>query len=106
MKLRRVVTFAKYFTSVTPLIILPKTFTWNEIALLASNLLNFLELVVNELKKKNIYQKYLQKYLGVENLRNLRKGVLVENSLKIQMTFLLFVKLCTVQTSKQVKVYL
>ena len=38
---------------------LPKTLTWNKIVLLASNLLNFPELVINELKKsisKNIYQ--------------------------------------------------
>ena len=61
VKPRRAVTFVKYFTSIVPLVFLPKTLTWKKVALLASNLLNFPELVLNELKKsisKNIYQYY------------------------------------------------
>ena len=51
IKLRHAVTFMKYFTGVVPLIFLPKTLTWNIIKLLAPNLLNFPELVANELKR-------------------------------------------------------
>ena len=53
VKLGLAVTFMKYLASVVS----PKT--WNKITFLASNLLNFAELVENELKmsiSKNIYQ--------------------------------------------------
>ena len=58
VELGRAVTFAEYLASLIPLIFLPNNLTWNKIALQASTLLNFPELVVNEVKKtisKNIY---------------------------------------------------
>ena len=51
VKLRRAVTFLKYLASVVFLLFLLKTLIWNEIAFPASNLLNFAELVENELMK-------------------------------------------------------
>ena len=51
VKLGRAVTFMKYLASVVPLIFLPKTLFWNKITFSASNLLNFAELVENELMK-------------------------------------------------------
>ena len=51
VKLRRAVTFMKYLASVVSLISLPKTLIWNKITFLASNSLNFVELVENELMK-------------------------------------------------------
>ena len=51
--------FCEIFYDAVPLISLPKTSTWNKIALLVSYLLKFPELVLNEVKKsifKNIYQ--------------------------------------------------
>ena len=51
--------FCEIFYDAVPLISLPKTSTWNKIALLASHLLKFPELVLNKVKKsifKNIYQ--------------------------------------------------
>ena len=59
VKLGRSVTFMKYLASVVSLIFLPKTLVWNKITFPASNLLNFAELVENELMKsifENIYQ--------------------------------------------------
>ena len=50
VKLRRAITFMKYFASAISLIFLPKTLIWNK-SLPASNLLNFAELVKNELLK-------------------------------------------------------
>ena len=43
------VTFMKYLARVVSLIFLPVTFIWNKITFPASNLLNFAELVENEL---------------------------------------------------------
>ena len=51
VKLGRAVTFMKYLASVVLLIFLPKTLFWNKITFSASNLLNFAELVENELMK-------------------------------------------------------
>ena len=51
VKLGRTVTFMKYLASVVSLIFLPKTLIWNKITFPASNLLNFAELVENELMK-------------------------------------------------------
>ena len=58
VKLGGAVTFMKYLASVVSLIFLPKTLIWNKITFLASNLLNFAELVENVLMKsicKKIY---------------------------------------------------
>ena len=57
IKLRRAVTFMKYLANVVSLIFLPKT--WNEATFLASNLLNFSELLENELMK-SVFKKNLQ----------------------------------------------
>ena len=60
VELGRSVTFVKFFASVVPLRFLPKSLSWNKIMLLKSNLLNFPELVINEVKKsisKSIYQR-------------------------------------------------
>ena len=51
VKLGRAITFMKYFASTVSLIFLPKTLIWNKTTFLASNLLNFAELVKNELMK-------------------------------------------------------
>ena len=52
VKLMRAVTFMKYPAGVVSLIFLPKTLILNKITFSASNLLNFAELVENELMKK------------------------------------------------------
>ena len=49
VKLGCAVTFMKYFPSVVSLIFLPKILIWNKITFPASNLLNFAELLKNEL---------------------------------------------------------
>ena len=49
IKQRRAVTFMKYLANVVSLIFLSKT--WNKATFLASNLLNFSELLENELMK-------------------------------------------------------
>ena len=58
LKLGRAVTFMKYLASVTSLIFLLKTLIWNKIMFPASNMLNFAELMKNELikstSKKNL----------------------------------------------------
>ena len=51
VKLMRAVTFMKYLAAVVSLIFLPKTLILNKITFSASNLLNFAELVENELMK-------------------------------------------------------
>ena len=53
VKLGRAVTFMKYFAtaSVVSLILLQKTLIWNKVTFLTSNLLNFAELLENELMK-------------------------------------------------------
>ena len=51
VKLGRAITFMKYLASVGSLIFLTKILIWNKITLPASNLLNFAELVENELPK-------------------------------------------------------
>ena len=51
VKLGIAVTFMKYFANTVSLIFLPKTLIWNKITVRLSNLLNFAELVVNELTK-------------------------------------------------------
>ena len=50
VKLGRAVTFMKYLASVVSLIFLPKILIWNKITFPTSDLLNFAELVGNELK--------------------------------------------------------
>ena len=59
VKLGRAVTFMKYLASVVSLIFLPKTLIGNKITFPASNLLNFTELVENELMK-SIFKKFYQ----------------------------------------------
>ena len=59
VKLGHAVTFMKYLASVVSLIFLPKTLIWNKVAFTASNLLNFAELVENELMK-NVSKKNYQ----------------------------------------------
>ena len=58
LKLGTAVTFMKYLASVTSLIFLLKTLIWNKIMFPASNMLNFAELMKNELikstSKKNL----------------------------------------------------
>ena len=59
VKLGRAVTFMKHLASVVSLMYLPKTLICNKITFSASNLLNFAELVENELMKsisETIYQ--------------------------------------------------
>ena len=59
VKLGCAVTFMKYLASVISLIFLRKTLIWNTIPFPASNPINFVELVENELMKsisKKIYQ--------------------------------------------------
>ena len=51
VKLGRAVTFMKYLVRVVPLIFLPKTLIWNKITFPARNLLNFAEMVENQLMK-------------------------------------------------------
>ena len=48
----RAVTFIKYLASVVSLMFLPKTLIWNKTTFSASNLMNFAELVENELMKR------------------------------------------------------
>ena len=45
----RAIAFVKQLASIVFLIFLPTTLVWNKVALLALNLLNFPELVVNQL---------------------------------------------------------
>ena len=56
VKLGRTVTFMKSLARVVSLIFLPKTLIWNKIKFPASDLLDFAELVENELMK-SIYIK-------------------------------------------------
>ena len=56
VKLGRVVTFMKYLAGVDSLIFLTKTLIWNKITFPSLNLLNFAQLVENELTK-SIYKK-------------------------------------------------
>ena len=51
LKLGCAVTFMKYLASLVFLIFLPRTLIWNKIMFLASNSLNFAELMENELMK-------------------------------------------------------
>ena len=48
LKVGRAVIFVKYLASVVSLTFLPKTLIWNKILFLASNSLNFTELVENK----------------------------------------------------------
>ena len=48
----RAVTFIKYLAGVVSLMFLPKTLIWNKTTFSASNLMNFAELVENELMKR------------------------------------------------------
>ena len=50
-KVGRAVTFMKYLASVVSLIFLEKTLIWNKFTFPTSNLLNFADLVENELLK-------------------------------------------------------
>ena len=67
VKLGGTVTFMKYLASVVSLIFLAKTLIWNKITSLASNLLNFAELVENE-PLKSIYKKNLPIFLFLFDL--------------------------------------
>ena len=58
VKLGFAVTFIKYLASVVSLIFHPKTLIWNKITFAASSLLNFAELVQNELMKSNYKKNY------------------------------------------------
>ena len=58
LKLGRAVTFMKYLASIVSLIFLPKILTWNKITFPASNSLNFVELVENELMKSICKKNY------------------------------------------------
>ena len=51
VKLGYTVTFMKSFASLVSLIFLPKSLTWNKIAFPVSNLLNFADVVENNLMK-------------------------------------------------------
>ena len=62
VKLGRAVAFMKYLASVVSLIFLTKTLTWNKISFVASNLLNFAELVENELMKRRVSSKKIYQY--------------------------------------------
>ena len=70
VKLGPAVTFMRYLASVVSLIFLPKTLIWNKIAFLASNLLNFAELVENEFLK-GIFKKKLPTFIFLSNLSRL-----------------------------------
>ena len=67
VKLMRAVTFMKYLASVVSLMFLSKTLIWNKIRFPSSNLLNFAELVENELMK-SISKKNLPIFLFLSNL--------------------------------------
>ena len=67
VKLRPVVTFMKQLTSVVSSIFQPKSFIWNKVTPPPSNLLNFAELVENELMK-NISKKVTNTSLFLSNL--------------------------------------
>ena len=64
VKVGREVTFMKYLASVVTLIFLLKTLIWNKITFPVSDLLNFAELVKNELMKSI----YIKKFLFLSNL--------------------------------------
>ena len=66
LKLGRTVTFMKYLASVVSFIFLPKTLTWNKITFPTSTLLNFAELVENELIKS--ISKKFSNFLFLSNL--------------------------------------
>ena len=57
VKLGRVVTYMKYLVSVVSLIFLTKTLIWNKISFPESNLLNYVEPVLNE-PMKSISKKF------------------------------------------------
>ena len=57
VKLGHAVTFMKYHAGIVSLIFLPKTLIWNKITFQASNLLNFAELLENELISKRVFRK-------------------------------------------------
>ena len=67
VKLGRADTFMKYLASAVSLMFLLKTLIWNKVTFPALNLLNFAELVDNELIK-SIYQKKLPIFLLLSNL--------------------------------------
>ena len=67
VKLGRADTFMKYLASAVSLKFLLKTLIWNKVTFPALNLLNFAELVDNELIK-SIYQKKLPIFLLLSNL--------------------------------------
>ena len=64
VKVGREVTFMKYLASIVTLIFLLKTLIWNKITFPVSDLLNFAELVKNELMKSI----YIKKFLFLSNL--------------------------------------
>ena len=67
LKLGCAVNFMKCYASVVSLIFLAKTLIWNKITFPASNSLNLVELVVNELTK-SILKKNLPIFLFLFNL--------------------------------------
>ena len=65
VKVGRAVSFVKYLSGVVSLMFLPKTLIWNKITFPASNLLNFAELVKNELMK-SISKKFINISFSVQ----------------------------------------
>ena len=65
VKLGSAVIFIKRLASVVSLIFLSKTLIWNKITFLASNLLNFAELLENKLIK-NISEKYTNIHFPIQ----------------------------------------
>ena len=62
VKLGHAVTFMKYHAGIVSLIFLKKTLIWNKITFQASNLLNFAELLENELISKRVFRKKKYQY--------------------------------------------
>ena len=72
-KLGRAVTFMKYLAGVVSLIFLPKNLIWNKIKFPASNVLNFAELVKNELIK-SISKKFINITFSIQIIAAYCKG--------------------------------
>ena len=73
VKLGRTFIFMKHLASLVSLIFPPKTLIWNKITFPASNLLNFAELVKNQLIK--CISKKLPTFFFLSNLSLLIKGL-------------------------------
>ena len=73
VKLGRAVIFMKYLANVVSLIFLPKNLIWNKVTFLASNSLNFAELMLNE-SMKSTYKKIYQYSFSIRFITALRKN--------------------------------